>query len=562
MGAQDPSRKPDQPNDDIPVAASIASSEDLLSYDHTLNGGILFGLEGYIIEIQARAMSVLKKPTPWRTTNPSSRPAVKISGMARGAIQESLDRIAGSFSKIGLPDTEVEILVNLVPADLLKEGTWLDLPLAIILLQAAGKLPHLPEHRQGDFILLGELGIHGEIRRVPGVLSLAMCAKPGQKLIVPAGNEKECALILAKPGHENCGIYPVSLLEEVVEFFQGKRKLDNAFKQGKITFEDAVPKAPDFGLIRGQDHAKEAAFICAAGGHNLLLIGPPGEGKSLLASALPGILPRLTDEEKVELTKIYSACGALDRDGLAVTRRPMRSIHNSVSRQALVGGGSGIPMPGEITKAHFGVLFLDEIAEFSGSTLETLRQPMESGEVTIARVGATITYPCRFTLVAAMNPCPCGYFGTPKCHCKPGDIKKYQKKISGPILDRIDLQVEMNRLSTEERFAETKDIRSPTIRAEVERARGMQTKRFAGTGIPFNAGIPGGQVKQFCNFSEAGFAKYKEVVSSGTLSTRSMDRLAKVARTIADLVNSESIEPPHILKSAKYVVGGMLRDAF
>jgi magnesium chelatase family protein len=526
----------------------------LKTRDHTLNGGILFGLDGYIIEIQARAMEVLRRPGSWRGS-------VKISGMARGAIQEALDRISGAFTKIGIPTTDVEILVNLVPADLPKDGTWLDLPLAIILLQAAGVLPDLPDHREGDFILLGELGIHGEVRRVPGVLSMAFCAKPGQKLIVPAGNEKECALILAKPGHEHCGIYPVSLLSEVVEFFQGKRKLENALKGG-VQFESVIPKGPDFGMIRGQDHAKEAAWIAAAGGHNLLMIGPPGEGKSLLASALPGILPRLTDEEKVQLTKIYSAYGALDRDGLAVTRRPMRAIHHTASKQALIGGGSGIPRPGEITMAHFGVLFLDEIAEFSQSTLEALRQPLEAGEVSISRVGATLTYPCRFTLVAAMNPCPCGYHGTEKCQCREADVRKYQKKISGPILDRIDLQVEMTRLSTEERFAETEADVSPRIRERVEAARATQTKRFQGTNIPFNAAIPGGRVREFCNFSDAGLGKYKEVVAGNILSTRSTDRLAKVARTVADLVNSEQVAPPHVVKARKYVVGGVLREGF
>ncbi len=429
---------------------------DLLKRDHTLKGGILFGLDGYIIEIQARAMSVLESPTPLAS-------ATRISGMARGAIKEALDRICGAFNKFGYAESDVEILINLAPADLPKEGTWLDLPLAIIMLQAAGLLPDLQEHQEGDFVLMGELGIHGEVRRVPGALSLAYIAKPGQSLIVPAGNERECALILAKPGHEGCRVCAVSSLDEVVEFFSGKRKLENALRQ-EVRFENAIPKCADFGRIRGQERAKEAALISAAGGHNLLLIGPPGEGKSLLASAIPGILPRLSNEEKVQLTRIYSACGELKNDGMAVTRRPMRSIHHTASKQAVIGGGSKIARPGEITLAHLGILFLDEIAEFTSSTLEALRQPIESGEVSISRVGGSLSFPCRFTLVAAMNPCPCGYFGTDQCRCKESDVTRYQKKISGPILDRIDLQVEMNRLSTEERFSETEEEASPRLR--------------------------------------------------------------------------------------------------
>ncbi|MGN6547043.1 MAG: YifB family Mg chelatase-like AAA ATPase [Aureliella sp.] len=526
----------------------------LLKLDHTLNGAILLGLEGHVIEIQARATEVLSKPT-------SLARATSITGMATGAVSEVLQRISGAFAKLGIPQSDVEILINLAPADLPKYGTWLDLPLAIIMLQACGYLPDLPEHKEGDFVLMGEIGIHGEVRRVPGALSLAYRAKPGQSLIVPAGNEKECALILAKPGHEGCRVFAVSTLEEVIEFFQGKRKLDNALRE-PVRFAPAVEKAVDFGRIRGQKEAKEAAVISAAGGHNLLLIGPPGEGKSLLASAIPGILPRLRDDEKVELTRIYSACGKLDHDAMAVTRRGMRTIHHTVTQAALIGGGSGIPKPGEITLAHLGVLFLDELAEFSRAVLEALRQPIEQGSITVSRTGASLKFPCQFTLVAAMNPCPCGYYGTDRCVCSDADVDKYQKKLSGPLLDRIDLQVELKPLTTDERFADTEDEVSPRIRAKVEKARDRQVQRYAGTGTPFNAAMPGGHVRDYCQFSDAGFEHYKACIDKNTLSTRSMDRLAKVARTIADLADCESVDPPHIDKAASFVIGGVLRERF
>lgn len=432
--------------------------------------------------------------------------------------------------------------------------------MAILLLQAAGIIPDLPEHQEGDYLIFGELGIHGEIRRVPGALSLASLVRPGQNVIAPAANEKECVLIFGRPGHENCEVAPVSTLDEVVEFFQGKKGLAGASTD--IQFQPVIEKAPDFGVIRGQERAKEAAWIAAAGGHNLLLIGPPGEGKSLLASAISGILPRLADEEKVQLTRIYSACGELPSDGMLVSRRPIRPVHPSVSKQALIGGGTGIAAPGEITKAHLGILFMDELAEFSASTLDALRQPIESGEVTISRVGATLTFPCRFTLIAAMNPCPCGYFPSAECVCKEADVKRYQQKISGPILDRIDLQVEMKRLSHEERFAEVETGQSEKIQHRVERARMRQRERFKGTGIPHNAAIPGGHVLEMGNFAVDGFDRYKSTVASSKLSTRSTDRLAKVARTIADLVDSDVISAPHVAKAEKYLIGGILRDAF
>lgn len=525
---------------------------ELLKRDHTLNGGVLVGLDGHFIEIQARATEVLSSPAPLTQV-------ATITGMATGAVREALQRIGGAFAKLSIPKSEVEILVNLAPADLPKYGTWLDLPLAIILLQAMGYLPDLPDHKEGDFVLMGEIGIHGEVRRVPGALSLAYRAKPGQSLIVPAGNEKECALILAKPGHEGCGVFPVSTLEEVIDFFKGKRSLDNALKE-KIAFEPAFEKAVDFGRIRGQKAAREAAIISAAGGHNLLLIGPPGEGKSLIASAIPGILPRLNNEEKVELTRIYSACGKLAHDAMAVTRRPMRPIHHSASLPSLLGGGSKIPNPGEITLSHLGVLFLDELAEFSRATLEALRQPIEQGWVTISRVGGTLKFPCQFTLVAAMNPCPCGFFGSDRCTCTDAAVDKYQGRISGPLLDRIDLQVELRPLTTDERFAETEDDVSPRLRAQVEAARERQRARYDGKDIPFNAAMPGGHVRDFCQFSPAGFDEFKSLIDSNKLSTRSMDRLAKVGRTVADLANSNEVEPQHMKKAAEFVVGGVLRD--
>ncbi len=277
---------------------------------------------------------------------------------------------------------------------------------------------------------------------------------------------------------------------------------------------------------------------------------------------MPGILPQLSSREKVELTRIYSASGKLSEDGTAITRRPMRSIHHTTSKAALIGGGSGIPNPGEITLAHLGVLFLDEIAEFSRSVLEALRQPIEQGEINISRSSATLSFPCQFTLVAAMNPCPCGYFGSDRCVCGEPAILKYQQKLSGPLLDRIDLQVDLKALSTEERFAEAEDGVSPKLRAKVERARSRQRARFDGTDIPFNAAIPGGHVRDYCGFSDSGFARFKSLVEESSLSTRSVDRLAKVSRTIADLCDSETIEPEHTVKSAKYVAGGTLRAGF
>lgn len=528
--------------------------EYLLSRDHTLYGGVLWGMEGRRVELRARATEV-------RTTSADVMSCVSITGMARGVIYESRTRIDAAFKKLGIGQCNVSILIDLAPADLPKDGTWLDLPMAVIALQAAGILPDLKEVSEEKYLLLGEVGIHGDVRRVPGVLSLVRMTKPGQAVILPAGNEREASLMAAAPGHEGTVISPVSTLAQVIDFFQGIKNLPNALAQ-KMQYDPIIDKAPDIGRVKGQKRAKEAALIAAAGGHNILLIGPPGEGKTLLANAISGILPRLSRKDVVDITTIYSACGELKEDGQVVHRRPFRSIHHSISKQGLVGGGSAPPVPGEITRAHLGVLFLDEFPEFSSSTLEALRQPIEDGVVRIARVGASVEYPCRFTLVAAMNPCPCGYFGDDRCRCNEKEVKRYQSRISGPILDRIDLKVEMESLSTEERFSEIDRDLTNDFRALVETARQRQDKRFGDGTIPFNAAIPGGRVLDYCLLSEAANGHYRELVDQNRITTRSMDRLARVSRTVADIYNSDTVEPIHLDIAASFVLPGALKILF
>ncbi len=543
--------------------------------DHTLHGAILLGIDGVAIELQGRKLPG-RAPSSWRA-------AIDMVGLAGAVVRETLQRIEGAFAKYGIAPPDSELSINLAPPDVPKEGTSLDLPIALLALQAAGHIPDWPDWIEQKYVFLGELSLHGDIRPVRGVLPMAMTAGPGTNLVVPAANQKEASLIRAIPGRENCNILTVESLDQVVQFMRGQTALPNAAAQ-EIAYEPVVERGIDFSMIKGQHDAKRALEIAAAGGHNVLMIGPPGEGKSLTAKALPTILPRLGDAEKVELTRIYSAKGLLARDGSVVTRRPFREVHHTASKQALVGGGSGTPEPGEISLAHKGVLFLDELPEFSRPTIEALRQPIESGEITISRVGAALTFPSQFTLVAAMNPCPCGFFGLyrctacgevatsgsagcpkcggvkldPRCACNAKSVQKYQQQISGPILDRIDLKVDVKPLTTEEKFSSANAESSEIIRRRVELARARQAARFQNSGISANAFIPGGRVLEWCAFTPNGFEHYKSVIAQHTLSTRATDRLAKVTRTIADLAESDSVEPPHVDEATRFLLGSAL----
>lgn len=493
----------------------------------------LIGLEGYNIEVEVDIHNGL--------------PSYEIVGLADTAIKESKERVQSAIKNTPLLEfPKYKVVINLAPADIKKEGTYFDLAVAVGILKATGQIK---SENVKDFILIGELSLNGDIRKVNGILPILISSRQAgfKKIIIPFENSKEASFI------DGIETYTFKNLKEVVDFFNGELTKTPL----SITSFDEIQSKniayDDFSQVKGQYNAKRALEIAAAGGHNVLMIGPPGSGKTMLARCFPSILPDMTFEEALEVTKIHSIAGTLDSKEGIIVNRPFRSPHHTATIVALTGGGR-TAKPGEISLAHNGVLFLDELPEYNRASVEAMRQPLEDGIITISRMMMSVEYPARFNLIASMNPCPCGYYGSKKveCKCSASQIHKYLNKLSGPIMDRIDLHIEVENVEYSDLSSSRKEESSQEIKKRVDKARKIQTTRFKGTNVFNNASMNNKMCREFCKLDEDCNNIMKMAFEQYNLTARANNRILKVARTIADLDGSENIQPQHLIEAISY----------
>lgn len=491
------------------------------------------GIDAYLIEVEVDITSAL--------------PSFTIVGLPDAAVRESIERVRAAIKNCGLEFPPRRITINLAPADVRKEGPSFDLPIAVGILAATGQVD---SEFLNDCVIIGELSLDGTVRSVSGILPIALNVKEKKikRMIVPAHNVKEAAIV------GEVEVYPVTTLTEVVQLLnEPDHMLPAIFDIKEFETLDDPTYDNDFSDVKGQETVKRALEVAAAGGHNVIMIGPPGSGKTMLARRIPTILPPMSLDEALETTKLYSVCGLLSSNEALITKRAFRAPHHTISNAGLTGGGT-YPRPGEVSLAHHGVLFLDELPEFRRDVLEVLRQPLEDGTVTIARAQASLTYPARFVMIGALNPCPCGFFGDTlkQCSCTPQMIQRYLQRVSGPLLDRIDIHIEVSRLKQDELLGRCNGESSASIRHRVIEARSRQLARFSSSNIYCNAHMNSKQLKHFCQISDDTKNLLRSAITHLNLSARAYDRIIKLARTIADLAEEDEIQAPHVAEAIQY----------